>query len=57
MVMETLFQLQPIHIYIGLSLVGFFSGIGASVGQTVSKLYFEPWLHRLHKKIKKNLKV
>lgn len=59
MAIETLFQLQPIHIYIGLSLVGFFSGIGSSVGNTVSKLYIEPWfhkVHKLHKRIKKNLK-
>jgi hypothetical protein len=54
-----LFQLQPIHIYVGLAIVGFFSGIGASVGQTVSKLYIEPWIkrvHKVHKRIGKRLK-
>lgn len=48
-----LFQLQPIHIYIGLAVFGLFSGIGGSVGQLITKLWIEPHILRIHKKIGK----
>lgn len=48
-----LFQLQPIHIYVGLAIFGLFSGIGGSVGQLVTKLWIEPHILKIHKKIDK----
>jgi hypothetical protein len=47
-----LFQLQPIYIYTGLAVVGLFSGIGSSVGQTISRLWIEPHINKIHNKIK-----
>jgi len=46
-----LLQLQPFYIYLGLAVVGLFSGIGSSVGQTITKLWIEPYISRIHKGI------
>jgi len=48
------FQLEPIHVYIGAAIFGLSTGLGASIGQTISKIWIEPYIKRMHKHIIKN---
>lgn len=50
-------NLQPTDIYIGLAIVGIFSGIGSSFGQYLFQEIIKPRIHPHIKKMNKKIKV
>ena len=46
-------NISKIDVYLGIAITSLFVGIGSSIGQTISKLWVEPAIRKVHKGIRR----